>query len=166
MRTVILLCLASFLWSSSASAQSKKKPATATKVRSQPKAATPVIRLHTLDSNQSKGISDPTIRAMNMRGNGNDAVLGPVGIPGVSRRANGFANGRLLLRPTAATSSGSIQGSGLVGTGSSLGTPGSNGPFMGVNGKSPYAGLSMWGNARNLPVIRGDSAVRRPGKKD
>ena len=169
MRIAIIGLLAGLLWSSSAGAQNRKKTS-APKPRTEKaavRASSPVIRIHAADSNQAKaGISDPTIRAMNAPGKANTDLLGPVGIPGVPRGANGFSNGRLLLRPTSATTFGSIQGNSLVGTGSSLGTPGSNGPFMGVNGKSPYAGWSMWGNARNLPVWRGDSAVRTTRVRD
>lgn len=76
------------------------------------------------------------------------------------KRAYGFANGHLLLSTTSATTSGTITGSGSVGTGSSMGSLGTNGPAMELNGKSPYAGSAMWGNARNLWISRGDSGVR------
>jgi hypothetical protein len=105
-------------------------------------------------------ISDPTINALNAKANGADVRISKSGIVGMPKRAYGFANGHLLLSTTSATSSGTITGSGSVGTGSSLGSLGTNGPAMELNGKSPYAGATMWGNARNLWISRGDSAVR------
>jgi hypothetical protein len=68
------------------------------------------------------------------------------------KRAYGFGNGKLSFNSSAATSSGTITGSGTVGTGSSLGSIGSYGPGIGLNGKTPDAGLSMWGNATGLVI--------------
>jgi hypothetical protein len=106
-------------------------------------------------------IADPTITALNAKANGNPVTISKSGIVGMPKRAYGFANGHLSLTTTGSTTSGTMTGSGAVGTGTSLGTFGSNGPAMGVNGKSPYAGISMWGNARNLYITHGDSSVRR-----
>ena len=104
-------------------------------------------------------ISDPTINALNARAAGGNVTIGSSGVPGMPKRAYGFANGRLMLHNSTGTSSGTITGSGLVGTGSSQGNIGSTGPSLGVNGKSPYGGSAMWGNARNL-WIRPDSSLR------
>lgn len=82
------------------------------------------------------------------------------------KRAYGFANGHIILNTTGAVTSGTQTGSGAVGTGTSLATFGSIGAPMNVNGKSPYAGINMWGNAMNMQVIRRDSSVRlTPAKK-
>jgi hypothetical protein len=82
---------------------------------------------------------------------------------GLPKSAYGFANGHFSLFSTGSTSSGGNTGNGLVGTGSSPGSFG--GGALGLNGKSPYAGFAMWGNARGLWITRGDSAVRRPSGK-
>ncbi len=105
-------------------------------------------------------IADPTIRALNARANGSDVYVSNSGIVGMPKRAYGFANGHLMLASSGSTSSGTMTGSGTVGTGSSLGTIGSNGPAIGLNGKSPYAGSTMWGNARGMTLPYGDSTVR------
>lgn len=105
-------------------------------------------------------IADPTIRALNARANGSDVYVSNSGIVGMPKRAYGFANGHLMLTSSGSTSSGTITGSGTVGTGSSLGSIGSNGPAIGLNGKSPYAGSTMWGNARGMTLPYGDSTVR------
>lgn len=110
-------------------------------------------------------ISDPTIRTLNARANGAVTPIGSSGIVGMPRRAYGFGNGKLTFATTGATTSGTQTGNGSVGTGSSLGTLGSNGPAMLTNGKSPYAGWNMWGNARNLTPYRVDTHVRTPGKE-
>jgi hypothetical protein len=115
---------------------------------------------YTAKSQSTYNIADPTINALNAKANGADVRISKSGIVGMPKRAYGFANGHLLLSTTSATSSGTITGTGSVGTGSSLGSLGTNGPAMELNGKSPYAGATMWGNARNLWITRGDSAVR------
>lgn len=71
----------------------------------------------------------------------------------IPKNAYGFHKGRLLLHTTGATSSGTITGSGVVGTGSSLGNIGSTGSGIGLNGKTPQAGSGMWGNARGFISI-------------
>ena len=103
-------------------------------------------------SNNNFTISDPTIVALNARANGADVTISNSGIVGMPKRAYGFGNGKLILNSTAATSSGTITGSGAVGTGSSMGSIGSYGPGIGLNGKSPDAGSAMWGNATGLIV--------------
>ena len=97
-------------------------------------------------------ISDPTIVALNARANGADVTISNSGVVGMPKRAYGFGNGKLIFNSTAATSSGTITGSGAVGTGSSLGSIGSYGPGIALNGKSPDAGSAMWGNATGLIV--------------
>lgn len=111
-------------------------------------------------------VSDPILRTLDARANGADIKINKSGIVGMPKRAYGFANGHILLSTTGATTSGTQTGSGSVGTGTSLGTFGSSGPAMNVNGKSPYAGINMWGNAMNMNIIRIDSSVRlTPAKK-
>ena len=110
--------------------------------------------LAAVQSNQFR-ITDPTIVALGERAKGNQVYVSNSGIVGMPKRAYGFANGRILLHSTGATSSGSTGGTASVGTGGSLSGMGSTG-FIGMNGKSPFAGSSMWGNARGLtlyPVI-------------
>jgi hypothetical protein len=105
-------------------------------------------------------IADPILTTLNARANGANVPISKSGIVGMPKRAYGFANGHISLMSTGATTAGTQTGSGVVGTGSSLGTFGSNGPAMEVNGKSPYAGINMWGNAMNMKIIKSDSAVR------
>src|SRR5205085_2545653 len=92
-------------------------------------------------------IADPTLRALSARAAGSDIKISSSGIVGMPKSAYGFANGHLILYSTGATSSGTITGTGTTGTGSSLSSIGSEGPAIGLNGKSPYAGSTMWGNA-------------------
>lgn len=111
-------------------------------------------------------ISDPILRSLNRRADGADIKINKSGIVGMPRSAYGFANGHLTLSTSGSTTSGTQTGSGLVGTGTSLGTFGSAGPALQVNGKSPFAGVNMWGNAMNLNVIRLDSTSRlSPNKR-
>jgi len=105
-------------------------------------------------------ISDPILKSLNARANGADIKINKSGIVGMPKSAYGFANGHLMLSTSGSTTSGTQTGSGLVGTGTSLGTFGSAGPALQVNGKSPYAGINMWGNAMNLNVLRPDSSSR------
>lgn len=105
-------------------------------------------------------ITDPTIRAMNNRSAGSELPLyGSDGLLGLPKGTYGFARGQLWLRPTDATSIGGITGSGSVGTGGSANGVGTGGFANGVNGKSPYAGPTVWGSLQgmNLP----DSVARR-----
>jgi hypothetical protein len=111
-------------------------------------------------------IGDTIVKTLDARANGADIRFNKSGIVGMPKRAYGFADGRILLRTTSAPTFGTQTGSGAVGTGTSLGTFGSNGPAMSVNGKSPYAGINMWGNAMNMNISRSDSSVRSaPVKK-
>ena len=105
-------------------------------------------------------ISDPIIRSLNARANGADIKINKSGIVGMPKSAYGFANGHITLATTGATTSGTQTGSGVVATGTSLGTFGSAGPALEVNGKSPYAGVNMWGNAMNLTILKLDTSSR------
>lgn len=105
---------------------------------------------------QNLSISDPILNALDARAAGADIRINKSGIVGMPKRAFGIANGKIYLGTTGSVTSGTQTGSGSVGTGTGLGTFGSTSSVMGVNGKSPYAGLSMWGNASNIFVGRGD----------
>jgi hypothetical protein len=115
-------------------------------------------------ANNNFTVADPILTTIDARANGANISIGKSGIVGMPKRAYGFANGRLLLHSTSATTFGTQTGSGAVGTGTSLGTFGSNGPAMSVNGKSPFAGINMWGNARNMNILA-DSVQTAPRKK-
>lgn len=107
-------------------------------------------------------IADPTIKALNQRAAGYDVFVGSSGIIGMPKRKYGFANGKLLLRNTTAPSSGTMYGSGAVGTGTAIMGVGTGEAALGVNGKNPYAGPWLWGS--KLPVsspVMGDSVNRR-----
>jgi len=105
-------------------------------------------------------VSDPILTTLDARANGANIQFNNSGIVGMPKRAYGFANGHILLTTTGAVTSGTQTGSGVVGTGSSLATFGSVGSSMNVNGKSPYAGINMWGNAMNMRITGKDSTVR------
>ena len=111
-------------------------------------------------------ISDPLIRTMNINANGGDLQISNSGIAGMPKRAYGFANGRLWLVNTSATSSGTITGNASIGSGSTLGSLGSKGPHLGINGKSPYSGSNMWGNARGMVLANPDASIRQVSKTD
>jgi hypothetical protein len=141
--------------------------------------ATNTVTLITTTSNPAKAntntlsvlknnyaVTDPIITTLDARANGANIRFNKSGIIGMPKRAYGFANGHILLNTTGAVTSGTQTGSGAVGTGTSLATFGSVGAPMNVNGKSPYAGINMWGNAMNMQVARRDSSVRlTPAKK-
>jgi len=105
-------------------------------------------------------VSDPILTTLSARANRANIQFNNSGIVGMPKRAYGFSNGHIVLNSTGAVTSGTQTGSGAVGTGTSLATFGSVGAPMNVNGKSPYAGSTMWGNAMNLPVTQRDSVVR------
>jgi hypothetical protein len=143
----------------------KKKAATARKIN---KTNNEVISLTSTGSYPAKtstktrySVSDPFINILNARARGVEPDVKNVQLFGMPKGAYGFANGRLRVFPTGTTSSGTITGMGAVATGSSPGAIGSTGLGMGANGKSPYAGTAMWGNARGLLVTKGDSSLRR-----
>ena len=101
-------------------------------------------------------ISDPLIHTLNIRAKGIEPEIKDVEILGMPKGAYGYAHGKLRVFPSSTTSSGTITGMGTVGTGSSPGTMGSTGLRSGANGKSPYAGLGMWGNSRGLRIEKSD----------
>lgn len=105
-------------------------------------------------------ITDPILTTLDRRAGGANIPFNKSGIIGMPKRAYGFANGRIILTTTGAVTSGTQTGSGAVGTGTSLATFGSIGAPMNVNGKSPYAGINMWGNAMNMTITTRDSSVR------
>ena len=140
------------------STQQKKSPATDSgtfnSISSNQAYATPATR--------PLSIADPTINALRQQAAGNTVLVSPSGIVGMPKRSYGFANGKILLRNTTATSSGTLDGSGAVGTGTTLLGIGAGENALSVNGKSPYAGTSLWGS--RLPirnVTAGDSTRRR-----
>lgn len=99
-------------------------------------------------------ISDPILTTLKARANDANIRFNKSGIVGMPKSAYGFANGHIVLRTTGAVTFGTQTGSGAVGTGTSLATFGSVGAPMNVNGKSPYAGINMWGNAMNMEITR------------
>jgi hypothetical protein len=108
-------------------------------------------------------IADPVVNALKQQAAGNTPLVSPSGVVGMPKRAYGFSNGRILLRPTTAPSSGTMYGSGAVGTGTTIMGVGTGENAIGVNGKSPYAGPYLWGSrlpVRNLPVAA-DTTIRR-----
>lgn len=111
---------------------------------------------------QRFSIADPTINALNRQAAGNAPVVSESGVVGMPRRTYGFANGKILLRPTTAPTSGTVYGSGSVGTGTTIMGVGTGENALGVNGKNPYAGPWLWGSrppVRSQPLT--DSARRR-----
>lgn len=174
----ILLLLNSNVYSQAKAKRTASKQQPASKARQTNRPAQNTVRLSdtaTLNSTGSYAakqslmrsaattrftIGDTLLKTLDARANGADIRFNKSGIVGMPKRAYGFADGRLLLRSTDATTFGTQTGSGAVGTGTSLGTFGSNGPAMSVNGKSPYAGINMWGNARNMNIAPNDSTVR------
>ncbi len=107
-------------------------------------------------------IADPTINVLNQRAGGNNVPVSGSGIIGMPKGAYGFANGKILLRNTTAPSSGTMYGSGAVGTGTTIIGVGTGENAIGVNGKNPYAGPWLWGSKlpnNNLPL--GDSSGRK-----
>lgn len=106
-------------------------------------------------------ITDPTIRLLNERAAGAPVPKNSSGIIGASKHSNGFANGHVLLRTTSTVSSGTAYGSGAVGTGTSLQGAGVSENTLGANGKSPYAGPSLWGDKWQANAVRGSDSARR-----
>lgn len=96
-------------------------------------------------------ISDSLLRTFNARAAG-FSIPNVKDLPGVPRGTYGFANGKILLYSNTATSSGTIMGSGAVGTGTSPAGVGTSGPSTGINGKNPYAGFGPYGTRLPYPV--------------
>jgi hypothetical protein len=100
-------------------------------------------------------IADPLVNTMNQRSAGADVRLSGSNIVGMPKGTYGIANGKILLRNSTATSSGTGYGSGAVGTGTAIQGVGTSESTIGVNGKSPYAGSWLWGDksiTTRLPV--------------
>jgi hypothetical protein len=105
-------------------------------------------------------IADPILTTLDKRANGVNIRFNNSGIVGMPKRAYGFANGHITFSTSGSVTFGTQTGSGAVGTGTSLGTFGSMGTSMNVNGKSHNAGINMWGNAMNMMITPRDSSVR------
>lgn len=170
MMVTVVVCLLA----AGATAQTKdakKKPAQQTSVvKKERKAATTTsstslnntgrYSAFAADTTSALRISDPTINRLNMRAAGAN-LPGGSGIVGMPKGSYGFANGRILLRTTTATTPGTAYGSGAVGTGTSLLGAGTSEAALGVNGKSPYAGPWLWGDKRPVYPVAIDSGRRR-----
>lgn len=150
--------------------QPAAKKSTAREAQNKNTADSEAISLTTISTNEAYdsastrrfSIADPTINALNEQAAGNTRLVSPSGVVGMPKRAYGFSNGRILLRPTTAPSSGTMYGSGAVGTGTTILGIGAGENALGVNGKSPYAGPYLWGSqspVRNLPLA--DTTRRR-----
>jgi hypothetical protein len=131
----------------------------------------PAISLLSTSSNEAYdtasagrfSIADPVVNALKKQAAGNTPIVSPSGVVGMPKRAYGFSNGKILLRPTTAPSSGTLYGSGAVGTGTSIMGPGTGENAIGVNGKSPTAGPHLWGSKQpHRYPSAADSARRRP----
>jgi hypothetical protein len=179
-KVLILIIAAAIGYAPDAGAQSGKKrskqaPANKNSIsqkqsQNQGTGNSAAVSLTSAESNQARGnapeahlsISDPTINALNHRAAGGNVPISRSGIVGMPKRAYGFANGKILLRNTTATTPGTQFGSGAVGTGTTILGLGAGENAIGVNGKNPYAGPSLWGSklpnqAFSLP----DSSRRR-----
>jgi hypothetical protein len=111
-------------------------------------------------------IADPTLIYLQDKANGIDNNYYKTPIVGERKHTYGFADGHLILSTSGTTSSGTITGSGAVGTGSSAGSLSSNTYLGGANGKSPYAGPSSWGTGVTGQGINvKDSSVRTISRK-
>ena len=147
----------------------KDTPASA-RIQEKKAANTDSVSFNSISSYQAYGtpaarpfsIADPTINALRQQAGGNTTLVSSSGIVGMPRRSYGFANGKILLRNTTATSSGTTFGSGAVGTGTTLLGSGTGENAISVNGKSPYAGTSLWGSRLPQQGLRkSDSTLRR-----
>jgi hypothetical protein len=116
-----------------------------------------------LANNQARlQIADPVLLTLNANANGANMRVSGSGIIGMPRGSYGFANGKIKLYNTTATTPGGITGSGSVGTGSFPGSIGTAANASNVNGKSPYAGSGMWGWNNTFILRQGvDSSQRR-----
>ena len=141
----------------------KKKPAKKTNNKANTtESRQETVTLNSVSASEAYGsvsryftIADPTINALNMQANGSDIKISSSGIAGMPKLAYGLANGKILLRNTTATSSGTIYGSGAVGTGTTIAGIGTSENAIGVNGKNPYAGPWLWGSKQpvhNVPL--------------
>jgi hypothetical protein len=106
-------------------------------------------------------IADPLINAMNQRSAGAEIRLSGSNIVGMPRGTYGIANGKILLRNSTASSSGTGYGSGAVGTGTAIQGVGTSESTIGVNGKSPYAGSWLWGDKQIVTRLPARDSIRR-----
>jgi hypothetical protein len=154
----------------SAKKKTVTKKAVAKKTNQKATKQTSTVELNNVGANTAYGtvaptglrIADPTINVMNQRAAGADINFRNSPVVGMPKGTYGIANGRILLRSTTATTSGTSYGSGAVGTGTSITGTGTSEATIGVNGKSPYAGSWLWGDRRpvyNIPLR--DSARRQ-----
>lgn len=146
--------------SKSAASATKKAPTqkSTRKSESSPVTSKTYNLMHTNNSAALNGntinsryfIADTTVRVLNYRAatGGTNPNVTLRQVTGVGKGAYGIFKGRLTLMPLGARSSGATTGSGSVGTGTSLGVMGSSGPAIGLNGKNPYAGSSIYGTPR------------------
>ena len=173
MKKIVLLGMMSFCFMLNATAQTKTakkktaaKKSVAKKTKPSRKNADTVV-LKSTSSNAAYApaaglrIADPTVNAMNQRAAGADINLRRSPIAGLPKATYGVANGRILLRNTTATTSGTSYGSGAVGTGTSIHGAGTSEATIGVNGKSPYAGPWLWGDRRPVYAVPLRDSVRR-----
>lgn len=105
-------------------------------------------------------IADPVVNRLNANATGANIWASGSGLMGMPRGTYGFGNGKLFLRTTAAISSGTGYGSGAVGTGTTINAMGTSEATLGVNGKAPEAGRSLWGNGMVRPTK--DSTRNQP----
>jgi hypothetical protein len=99
-------------------------------------------------------ISDPVLLRMNQQANGSVYQTNlKTGLDVMPKGTYGLVKGRIILMPSDARTSGGITGSGGIGTGTSIGIAGSNGPAMQVNGKNLYAAPGIYGD-RTIGVYR------------
>ncbi len=160
MKRLLMIAIATVGLMTTVDAQTKSKTTkAATKATPSKKKAAPAKKakdstITLLDSSASAAyntrlqIADPTINAMNYNAAGGNIKLSSSGVAGMPKGTYGFANGRIFLRSTLSTSSGTSYGSGSVGTGTTLHGLGTSERSIGVNGKSPYAGNWLWGSKR------------------
>lgn len=167
MKKIVLAGLALSLISATALAQKQpakanattKKTATAKRSKTAPASNEPVVLVNTTNHaaaapDTTLRITDPTIQTFNLRASGAEVPAAQSGIMGLPKGTYGFANGRLFLRKTSASSSGTGYGSGAVGTGTSIQSSATGEATLGVNGKSPDAGAGMWGDKQPVKPIQ------------
>ena len=170
MLTGLLFCFVAFNASAQTKAHSKKGTTLKASHKSKAKNAksdTTVMLTNSgsypamaTDASTNFRIADPTINALNAKAAGATVPKSTSELIGLPKYRNGFANGHILLRNTTATSSGTAFGSGAVGTGTSLQGVGASESTLGTNGKSPYAGTSLWGDRQTI-VNKGTDSSRR-----
>lgn len=172
-KVLTCLVLSCFLINVQAQTKPQKKKTTARTVVKKKSVPTPetssVTVLNSSGANKAYAssaikrlqIADTTISTMNERAAGGTILFNGSPIAGMPKSTYGIANGKILLRNTTATTSGSSYGSGSVGTGTSISGTGTSESTIGVNGKSPYAGVWLWGDRRPVYTLPNRDSVRR-----